>query len=73
MKRFAKILLFSLLGFAAIVLALTLYLRIKYPAERLKELLISTLANDYGLTVSIERLHFNLFSGFEMEGITIPE
>lgn len=73
MKRFAKILLFSLLGFAAAVLALTLYLRIKYPAERLKELLISTLANDYGLTVSIERLHFNLFSGFEMEGITIPE
>lgn len=73
MKRFAKTLLFSLLGFAAIVLALTLYLRIKYPAERLKELLISTLANDYGLTVSIERLHFNLFSGFAMEGITIPE
>lgn len=73
MKRFAKILLFSLLGFAAVVLALTLYLRIKYPAERLKELLISTLANDYDLTVSIERLHFNLFSGFEMEGITIPE
>lgn len=73
MKRFAKILLFSLLGFVAVVFVLTLYLRIKYPAERLKELLISTLANDYGLTITIDRLHFNLFSGFEMEAITIPE
>ncbi len=73
MKRFAKILLFSLLGFAAVILVLSLYLRIKYPAERLKELLISALAGDYGLTVSIDRLHFNLFSGFEMEGIFIPE
>ncbi|MCI0694691.1 AsmA family protein [candidate division KSB1 bacterium] len=71
MKRFAKILLAVLLVFILAVIGLTLYVKAKYPPERLKALLISYLADEYGVRAQIERLDFNLFSGFELNKIAI--
>jgi hypothetical protein len=70
-KRFAKILLAGLLVIFLLIAGLTIYIQIKYPAERLKELLIAMLAEEYGIHVTIDRLGFNLFSGFEIEKLRI--
>jgi hypothetical protein len=71
MKRLAKILITGLLILFVAVIGLTLYVKAKYPPERLKALLISYLADEYGIQAQIERLDFNLFSGFELNKIVI--
>jgi hypothetical protein len=70
-KRLAKILLAGLLVIVLLIAGLTIYLQIKYPAERLKEVLVSQLADNYGIHVTTGRLSFNLFSGFEIEKLGI--
>ncbi|MDZ7266011.1 MAG: AsmA family protein [candidate division KSB1 bacterium] len=71
MKRLARILLFLLLAVLLLAAGATVYLRIRYPAERLKEILITTLAENYGVRLAVGRLRFNLFSGFTLEGVTL--
>lgn len=71
MKRFAKILLFFLLGLVLLAAGATAYLRIRYPSERLKEILIATLAEDYRLRLQAGQLRFNLFTGFTLEEVTL--
>ncbi|MGH7601047.1 MAG: hypothetical protein ACREOI_32215, partial [bacterium] len=71
MNRLAKILLAVLLVLVVAIIGLTLYVKAKYPPERLKALLISYLADEYGIRAQIERLDFNLFSGFELNKIVI--
>jgi len=71
MKRLAKILLAVLLVLVVAIVGLTIYVKAKYPPERLKALLISYLADEYGIRAQIERLDFNLFSGFELNKIVI--
>jgi hypothetical protein len=70
-KRFLKILLAVLVFFLVALLGLTIYVKVKYPSERLGQLLISYLAQEYGLRVAITRLDFNLFSGFTLDGVAI--
>ncbi len=71
MKRFAKILLFFLLGLVLLAAGVTIYLRFRYPSERLKEILIATLAEDYRLRLQAGQLRFNLFTGFTLEEVTL--
>lgn len=71
MKKLAKISLAVLLVLVVAVIGLTLYVKVKYPPERLKVLLISYLADEYDIRTQIERLDFNLFSGFELNKIVI--
>ncbi len=71
MKKLAKILLAVLLILILAIVGLTLYVKAKYPPERLKALLISYLADEYSIRAQIERLDFNLFSGFELNKIII--
>ncbi|MGH7454718.1 MAG: hypothetical protein ACRENG_25405, partial [bacterium] len=71
MKRLAKISLAVLLVLVLAIVGLTIYVKAKYPPERLKALLISYLADEYGIRAQIERLDFNLFSGFELNKIVI--
>jgi len=70
-KRFAKIFLFLLLGVVMLTAGATAYLRIRYPSERLKEILIATLAEDYRLRLQAGQLRFNLFTGFTLEKVTL--
>ncbi|MDZ7361239.1 MAG: hypothetical protein ONB46_11000 [candidate division KSB1 bacterium] len=71
MKRFAKIFLAALLVLLAAVAGLTIYVKVKYPAERLRQLLISHAAEEYRLRVAIARLDFNLFRGFELDDVVL--
>ncbi|MDZ7344627.1 MAG: AsmA family protein, partial [candidate division KSB1 bacterium] len=73
MKRLAKILFAGLVLILLWLAGLTVYIKIKYPAERLKELLIARLADDYNVRLAIARLRINLFSGFEIENLEILE
>jgi hypothetical protein len=70
-KRFFKILALALLVLSALVLGLAVFIRFKYPPERVKQILLATLSQDYGMTVHCERLAFNLFSGFVLEKIAL--
>jgi hypothetical protein len=70
-KRLAKIFLAVLLVLVVAIAGLTLYVKAKYPPERLQALLISYLADEYGLRAQIARLDFNLFSGFELDNFAI--
>ena len=71
MKRLAKIFLAVLLFLFVAIIGLTIYVKVKYPSERLRQLLISYLAEEYKLRVTIARLEFNLFSGFVLDDITL--
>jgi len=71
MKRLAKIFLAVLLFFLVAIIGLTIYVKVEYPSERLRQLLISYLAEEYKLRVTIARLDFNLFSGFELEDVAL--
>ena len=71
MKKLAKIFLAVLLVFVVAILGLTIYVKVKYPSERLRQLLISHLAEEYKLRVTIARLDFNLFSGFKLDDIAL--
>jgi hypothetical protein len=70
-KKLAKILLAVLLALVVAIVGLTIYAKAKYSSERLKALLISYLADEYGIHAQIERLDFNLFSGFALSKIVI--
>lgn len=70
-RKLVKISLAVLLVLILAIVGLTLYVKAKYPPERLKALLISYLADEYGIRAQIERLDFNLFSGFELNKIII--
>jgi len=70
-KRLVKIFLAVLLFFLVAIIGVTIYVKVKYPSERLRQLLISYLAEEYKLRVTIARLEFNLFSGFELDGIVL--
>ncbi len=70
-KKLVKISLAVLLVLILAIVGLTLYVKAKYPPERLKALLISYLADEYGIRAQIERLDFNLFSGFELDNVAI--
>jgi autotransporter translocation and assembly factor TamB len=70
-KRLAKIFLAALLFLLAAIIGLTIYVKVKYPSERLRQLLISYVAEEYKLRVAIARLDFNLFSGFELDKVAI--
>jgi hypothetical protein len=71
MKRLAKISLAVLLFFLVAIIGLTIYVKVKYPSERLRQLVISYLAEEYKLRITIARLDFNLFSGFELDDIAL--
>ena len=71
MKRLAKIFLAALLFLLAAIAGLTIYVKIKYPAERLRQLLISYAAEEYGLRVAVARLDFNLLRGFELDNVAL--
>ena len=71
MKRLVKIFLAVLLFFLIAIIGLTIYVKVKYPSERLRQLLISYLAEEYKLRVTIARLDFNLFSGFELDDVAL--
>lgn len=71
MKKLAKIFLAVLLFFLAAIIGLTIYVNVKYPSERLRQMLISHLAEAYQLRVTIARLDFNLFSGFVLEDLAL--
>jgi len=70
-KRLAKIFLAALLVLLAAVAGLTIYVKVKYPAERLRQLLISYAAEEYSLRVAVVRLDFNLFRGFELDNVVL--
>jgi hypothetical protein len=70
-KRLAKIFLAALLVLLAAIAALAIYVKVKYPAERLRHLLISYAAKEYGLRVAVTRLDFNLFRGFELDDVAL--
>jgi len=70
-KRLAKTFLAALLFLLAAIAGLTIYVKIKYPAERLRQLLISHVAKEYGLRVAVARLDFNLFRGFELDDVAL--
>lgn len=71
MKRLLKILLAVLIFFLAAISGLAIYIKVKYPSERLRQLLISYLASEYKLRVAVARLDFNLFSGFELDNVAL--
>ena len=71
MKRLAKIFLAVLLFFVVIGIGLTIYVKVKYPSERLRQLLISYLTEEYKLRVTIARLEFDLFSGFAVHDLAL--
>ena len=71
MKKLVKIFLTVLLVFVVVGIGLTIYIKVKYPAERLRQLLITYLAEEYKVRVTIAHLDFNLFSGFVLENITV--
>lgn len=71
MKKLAKIFLAVLLFFLVAVVGLTIYVKVKYPSERLRQLLVAYLAEEYKLRVTIARLEFNLFSGFELRDVAL--
>lgn len=71
MKKFAKISFALLLLLVVAGVGLTIYVKVKYPSERLRQLLIAYLANEYKLRVTVARLDFNLFSGFVLEDVAI--
>lgn len=71
MKKFAKISFALLLLLVVAGIGLTIYVKVKYPSERLRQLLIAYLANEYKLRVTVARLDFNLFSGFVLEDVAI--
>lgn len=73
MKRLLKIFLLALLGLVILVSGLAIFLRLQYPAARVKEILLATLAQRYGVTATCERLTLNLFSGFVLEKIKLIE
>jgi hypothetical protein len=70
-KKLVKILLAVLFVLIVAIVGLTIYVKAKYPPERLKALLISHLADEYGIRAQIEHLDFNLFSGFALNKIVI--
>ncbi len=70
-KKLAKIFLTVLLFFLVAIIGLTVYVKAKYPAERLRQLLISYLAEEYKLRVTMAQLEFNLWRGFEVERIAV--
>ncbi|MGH7492164.1 MAG: hypothetical protein ACREOO_07195 [bacterium] len=73
MKRFFKIFSFALLGLAAAGLGLALFIRYQYPPERVKQVLLATLSQRYGVTATCEGLAFGLFSGFVLEKIELVQ
>lgn len=70
-KRLAKFFLAVLLIAVVALIGLTVYLKVKYPAERLRQLLVAHLAETYNLRLTIARLEFNLFSGFVLDNIAL--
>ncbi len=73
MKRLFKIFSLVLLALLALGLGLVIFIRVQYPSERLKQILLATLSQRYGITATCERLSFNLFSGFVLEKIKLVE
>jgi uncharacterized protein involved in outer membrane biogenesis len=70
-KRLAKIFFAALLIWFAAVAGLAVYVKVKYPAERLRQLLIAYAAEEYGLRVAVARLEFDLFRGFELDNVVL--
>ena len=54
MKRILKIAALALLVFLVFALGLIVFIRVKYPAERLRQILLSTLAQQYGVTAIVQ-------------------
>ena len=72
-KRFFKFLgLFALVLFG-LALALGIFVRVKYPPAAVRQILLDTLARQYGITAACERLTFSLFRGFVAEKIKLIE
>ncbi len=73
MKRIFKIAAGALLVFFAVGAGLVVFIRLKYPPERVKQILLGTLAQKYGITATCEQLAFSLFSGFVLDKLTLVE
>ena len=71
MRKLAKIFLAVFLFFLGAVIGLTIYVKVKYPSERLRQLLISYLTEEYKLRVTIAHLDFNLFAGFVLDDVAL--
>ncbi len=70
-KRIAKIFILGVLAVLILVAGVAIFVRIKYPAERLRQMLIAALAENLHLQAQIESLSFHLFSGFTIENLTL--
>jgi len=70
-KRPAKIFLAVPAFFFAAIIGLTIYVKVKYPAERLKQLLISHMAEEYKIRIAVAQLDFSLLSGFTLDKIAL--
>lgn len=71
MKRLAKIFLLVLLTLLLVLAALVVYVRIKYPSEKLRQVVIAALAEKFHVQAQIESLSFHLFSGFTLKQLTL--
>ncbi|NUO83462.1 hypothetical protein HUU05_25595, partial [candidate division KSB1 bacterium] len=70
-KRIAKIFVIGVLAVLLLLAGLAIFVRIKYPSERLRQMLIAALAENLHLQAQIESLSFHLFSGFTLENLTL--
>lgn len=71
MKRLAKIFLLIISALLLALAAMALYIRVKYPSEKLRQIVITTFAEELHLEAHIEALSFHLFSGFTLENLTL--
>ncbi len=71
MKRLAKIFVISVLALLVLLAGLAIFIRIKYPSERLRQMLIATLAEKFHLQAQVESLSFHLFSGFTIKNLAL--
>lgn len=71
MKRLTKIFLFALLALLLVLAGLVIYVRVQYPSERLRQIVIATLAEKFHFDAQIESLSFHLFSGFTLKQLTL--
>ncbi len=71
LKRLAKAVVIALLALLLALAGVVMFIRLKYPSERLRQILIATLAQKYHLQAQIESLSFQLFSGFTLKHLTL--